>query len=271
MKIVSWNCRGGFDGDKPKIINESFNDADILVIPECRKMDMDVKIEGYSNDKEHRDWYGDGKEVVKDEAGNPNKIYNRGIGIFCKKGITIKQNEKWDKELRDNNDYRYLVPYNVSSEKFGAFTLIAVWTKGRLKGVKEDKFEYVEKIHAAIDKYKKIGLLDDRVILIGDFNSNKVWDKEYNKELNHSKLVCKLENEYGIIEYSESNKENYSTYHYYHKEEKEVIDDYCFASKNIAKSAEFTVPASSEWDKGENIKLWKGLSDHCPICVEFTL
>ena len=65
MKIVSWNCRYGFDGEKPKTI-EKLN-AGILVIPECREMDMEKS----DYDKERRDWYGDHKEAT--EKGEINK------------------------------------------------------------------------------------------------------------------------------------------------------------------------------------------------------
>jgi exonuclease III len=272
MKIVSWNCLDRFDENKYNVI-KTFN-ADILVIQECRKIDKDLIMNSYNYDKRHCDWYGDGEEA-KDNSGNPNENKNRGIGIFCKEGITIERNENWDKELKNNYDYRYLVPYNVSSENFGAFTLIAVWTKGRLEGVEEDKFEYVEKIHAAIDKYKEIGLLDGRVILIGDFNSNKIWDEDYiykRKALNysHSELVSKLI-EYGIIDCSKSDKE-YDTY--YHQGKKKFMIDYCFASKDIAEKSVFDPPPDFNKELPFNVdekKCWRDISDHVPICVEFTL
>ena len=77
MRIVSWNCCGGFFGNKLKTIGES--NADILIIPECREIDIEES--GY--DEKNRDWYGDHKEAT-DISGKINKAMDRGIGVFWK-------------------------------------------------------------------------------------------------------------------------------------------------------------------------------------------
>jgi exonuclease III len=261
MKIVSWNCHYGFEGDKPQTINE-FN-ADILVIPECRKMDMEIS--GY--DENHRNWYGDHKEV-KDLSENIQAYRDLGIGIFWKDGIAVTQLPEWEVSLSKNSDFRYLIPYKVEGN-FESFTLIAVWTKNKMDA--GDPLDYVQKAHAAVDHYKSIGLLDSRVVLIGDFNSNSIWDDHYRKECNHSALVKKL-GQMGIIDCSGSLEKDKSSTYYYHRNDKDynVIDDYCFASSDIAKSAEFFVPDSNDWKDCNGKKLWRGLSDHCPISVEFS-
>jgi exonuclease III len=262
MKITSWNCRLGFNGDKPETIKKF--GADILVIPECREKDMEAS--GY--DKAHRDWYGDHKEA-KDNSGNINEEKDLGIGIFWKEGITVTQLAEWGSTLSRSSDSRYLVPYRVEGD-FESFLLIAVWTKGIIKTDKNDKFEYVQKAHAAIDHYKSFGLLDYRIVLIGDFNSDIIWDSCYRNDQNHSALVEKLKCE-GIIDCSKINGESsHATYHYYTKNgEKQAVDDHCFASKKLAESSKFSVPCSDEWIPNENgVKRWNG-SDHCPISVEF--
>jgi endonuclease/exonuclease/phosphatase family metal-dependent hydrolase len=263
MRIVSWNCHYGFDGKKPEAIKEY--EADILVIPECRKIDM----EGSGYDEKHSDWYGDHKEAT-DTLGNINKEKDLGIGVFWKDGITMEQLEEWKADLRHNSDFRYLVPYSVKSVdgKFEPFTLIAVWTKNVIKTEKNDCLDYVQKAHAAVDKYKTLGLMDGRTVLIGDFNSNVIWDKNYKEEKNHSALVKKLK-EKGIIDCSGINGENkQSTFYYYTKTgENQVIDDYCFASVNIV--AKLSVPGPDEWTQENGVKHWRGLSDHCPIIVDF--
>lgn len=136
-----------------------------------------------------------------------------------------------------------------------------------------DPLDYVQKAHAAIDHYAGIGLLDGQVILIGDFNSNRILDDYYRKDKNHSALVAKLE-KLGIKDCSNSDGENgRSTYYYYYcGQERHVIDDYCFASASIADSAKFSVPSADEWilnDYGQ--KRWRGLSDHCPLIVNFNI
>ena len=261
VKIVSWNCHYGFEKNKPQAIKKY--DANILVIPECREMDMEVP--GY--DENHRKWYGDHKEA-KDHGGNANKEKDLGIGVFWKEGITISRLAEWDKTWKDESNFRYLVPYKVEGN-FKSFTLIAVWTKNKTDA--SDPLDYIQKAHAAIDEYKKAGLLDGRVVLIGDFNSNAIWDDRYKKDWNHSALVDKLKNS-GIVDCSTINgKRQQDTYVYYTKNgEKLVTDDYCFASADIAKTAKFSVPGPDEWTLENGVKRWNS-SDHCPISVEFEI
>jgi len=259
LRIVSWNCHYGFYGEKPKAISEF--DADILVIPECREMDMEES--GY--DKEHRDWWGDHKEAT-DNSGNVNKKNDLGVGVFWKDGITVTQMPQWKETLSKNNDFRYLVPYKVEGN-FEPFTLIAVWTKNKMDA--GDPLDYVQKAHAAVDHYKNIGLLDGRVVLIGDFNSNSIWDNNYRKECNHSALVEKLKQM--EIKDCSGSLEKYNTYYYcYNSKEYSVVDDYCFASAKMSESAKFSVPNSNKWILENGAKRWRGLSDHCPIIVDFT-
>jgi exonuclease III len=46
-------------------------------------------------------------------------------------------------------------------------------------------------------------------------------------------------------------------------------DDFCFATENLAKNAKMTV--CNEDLKNSQDKIWRGLSDHCPIIVDFEL
>jgi len=239
LRIVSWNCHYGFDGEKPNVIKE-FN-ADILVIPECREMDMEES--GY--DKEHRNWWGDHKEA-KDKFENINKEKDLGVGVFWKDGITVTRLDKWDKSLSQNCDFRYLIPYTIEGD-FKTFTLIAVWTKDRYKLDKNDQLKYTQKLIAAIDHYKSIGLLDDQVVLIGDFNT---YAKDSNDNL--KKLEEKLK---PLINCTEN-----SSFHtrktYYDARYGYGIDDFCFISgnmKNNSKKIEVDIP--NDWDNNNN---WKG-------------
>jgi exonuclease III len=257
LRIVSWNCHYGFDVEKSNVIKEF--DADILVIQECRRMDM----ENYGNDKEHWDWYGDHKEAK--EKGEINTEKDLGIGLFWKDGIIIEQLPEWKNSFKDNCNFRYLIPYKVKGN-FEPFTLIVVWTKAKYITGENDRLEYVQKAHAAIDHYNDLGLLINQVILIGDFNSSPIWNDCYREGQKHSNLVEKLE-KIGIKECSFLGGNKNNTYIYYTKEgEKPVVDDYCFASDKIVK-ADLSVP--DIWTIKNGIKHWHG-SDHCPIIVDFT-
>lgn len=99
LRIVSWNCKCGFDGKKPETINKL--NADILVIPECREIDkLSMDKFGFKND-----WYGDHEEA-KCKSGGINETKDLGIGVFWKNGITVKKMSKWE-ELKSNSDFRY--------------------------------------------------------------------------------------------------------------------------------------------------------------------
>jgi len=250
LRIVSWNCRLGFDGKKPQTIKE-YN-SDILVIPECREIDMEES--GF--DKEHRNWWGDHKEAT-DNLGNINKEKDLGVGVFWKDGITVTRVPKWEESLSKNSDFRYLIPYKVEGN-FESFTLIAVWTKDMYKADTTDRLQYVQKVHAAVDHYKSNGLLDGRVVLIGDFNT---FAKDDNGRL--EKLEEKLKPLINCTEDSPFHtKETYHDSRYGYG-----IDDFCFISASIKNNTKININILNEWDNKHN---WKGLSDHAPIIVDFT-
>jgi exonuclease III len=264
MNIASWNCRYGFTREKAERMKEY--DPDILVIPECREMDM--KTSGYAENR--RDWYGDHKEAESlslSETAQAER--DLGIGVFWKEGITITQLPEWKDTLCTNSDFRYLVPYRVEGA-LKPFTLIAVWTKDRIKSDDRDRYDYVQKVHKTIDCYQNYDFFKSRVVLIGDFNSNEIWDNCYKKDRNHSEMVKRLK-ELHIYNCADSSKyREASTYYYYNRgEEKKVIDDYCFASEDMGQ-AEFVIPDSALWVPNKNgTKWWRGISDHCPIIVTF--
>jgi len=242
IKIVSWNCHYGFDKNKPEAIKKY--EADILVIPECREMDMEVH--GY--DRKHRDWYGDHKES-KDRNGKVNEEKDLGIGVFWKDGITLTRLLEGDDTSKKENRFRYVVPYKVEG-KFKQFTLVAVWTKA-------EPFYYDRNVVEAVKWYKPKGLFDINTIIIGDFNT---FDKGDNMRLDD--LEKKLS---PMINYAK-NTEFHKEPTYYSTRDGFGIDDFCFVSENFdGKNIKFIT--HNKWDENNR---WNG-SDHCPISVEFDL
>jgi endonuclease/exonuclease/phosphatase family metal-dependent hydrolase len=249
MKLVSWNCKAippynkeGFTEEKAMYINK-YN-ADIYVIQECTLNDCAIlKSKGY---KELWAWFGD----------NVDSPY--GVGVFSDK-YTIEPLTP-----EHNPDYRYIVPYKISNGN-DEFVLFAVWTKDKDKENKN--IEYTEQMWKAInfDEYTKF--LSGSIILVGDFNSNNYWDKQYsqNKVHSHKDIINKLK-DYGIE----------SAYHKYHNCEngnekeptllwkmdknKQYHIDYCFVSDNF-EIKNVQIGSVAEWEKTK-------FSDHCPLIIE---
>ena len=239
MKLVSWNCKVGFNEQKVKYIKKY--DADLYIIQECIEKDFSNINKYFKNNSFFCD--------------NIDSKY--GVGLFS---------DKFDfKILPEHNvNFRYIVPYKIFSDDY-AFILFSIWTKDKDENNK--KIEYTEQTWKAInfDGYKKY--LSNSIILVGDFNSNNFWEKNYkaNKVHSHNNIIEKL-NEYNIE----------SAYHKYNNcingNEKDPTllwqmninnkfhIDYCFISENF-KIKSVNVGSLKKWEENK-------LSDHCPLIIE---
>lgn len=221
MKIVSWNCCGKFREKYPLI--EKL-DADIYVIQECENPKL-AKNKKYTDFARNFIWVGDNK--------------NKGIGIFAKKQIKIKNNN-WEPYC-----LRHFLSVNVNNK----FNLLAVWACIR----------YIEEyyIYQSIHKNK----YDKNMCIIGDFNSNAMWDEKHHKR-DHSRVVKELEeiglySAYHFIFNIEQGKEPDKSFYLYRHLDKGYHIDYAFVDKNKIKS--FEILSSEEWLQH---------SDHKPIILE---
>jgi exonuclease III len=235
MKIVSWNCNGIF-GEKEKLAITK-PDVDIYVIQECKKEEC----EKLNSDDVYASWFGDCKDS------------NRGVGIFSKKF----KFEPLFKEIK----YRYVLPFKVTGDG-KEFTLFAIWTKGYIK--EDNNGEYIQHIWAAITDPEHEKYLQYPTILIGDFNSNKMWDKDYKKG-NHSAVENLLKEKYKIYDVYDpiKGRSEYPTLYWRYDPNAPFKVDYCFASIDF-KLEDVEVGRYEHW-VAPNVKL----SDHCPLIVTF--
>lgn len=213
---------------------------DILIVPECESPDKLKFPEGIPLPTSTV-WFGD----------NPNK----GLGVFSYSHYKLKL-------LGCHNpNFKNILPIAVTGGKV-PFTLFAIWANNP----SDKEGAYVTQIWKALQYYE--GLLSkNKSILIGDFNSNTIWDKP-RRAGNHSTVVHKLaENKifstYHTFHNQQQGKEAHPTQFMYRHEDKPYHLDYCFASNYFIKKMT-DVQIGQYHD-------WKQHSDHKPLSVTFNL
>lgn len=198
-------------------------DADIFIIQECE------------NPIKYKDTFN---------SYNGNYIWfglndNKGLCVFAKDGIILKDN-CWK-----NYGLRHFLSVNVNQK----FDLLCVWASP----------PYIEEYFVYQQIYKD--KFSDNMIIMGDFNSNSIWDKKH-RERNHSEVVRQL-NEMGLvsayhfISNEAQGKETKGTFFLHRDIEKSYHIDYCFVKAEKIK--EFYIMPQEEW---------LGFSDHVPIVLE---
>jgi len=232
IRILTWNCGGAL---RKKLNAFSNINADIFIIQECEDPER-------ANDNIYKAWarkylwIGDNK--------------NKGLGVFT--------NEKWalEKYILGSNALRYFIPCRINNY----FNLIAVWAMDNKENYDA---RYIGQVWLAIDFY--MNLLSDAVLIIGDFNSNKIWD--YKDRIGtHSDVVQKLA-EHRIDSfyhkyYEESQGEETQPTFYLHKNiNKPYHIDYIFGSEKFSNSIHSLTVGKPE--------KWLAYSDHMPMFLEF--
>ena len=211
---------------------------DILIVPECEHPD---KLLFTIDTPKPADilWFGKNK--------------NKGLAIFSYSNFrfTVLENH--------NQDLQMIIPIAVTNGQF-EFNLFAIWANNPT----DRDGQYIEQVWKAIHHYQNL-LTDTKTILIGDFNSNTIWDRKH-RESNHSNVVKLLEDKGIFSTYHLHHKqiqgtEEHPTLYMYRHKDKPYHIDYCFASKDLLKRV-------SSVEIG-NFDEWIKYSDHVPIVVTF--
>ena len=222
---------------KAEIILQS--KPDILVIIEC----------------EHPE-----KLIFNSELPKPTDIlwfgnnHHKGIALFSYCEFRFKKFEN------HNENFKSIIPIEITSEKF-KFNLFLIWAFNP----DDREGKYITQVWKAINYYDSL-LINFPTVLIGDFNSNTIWDKKH-KMGNHSSVVQQLEK-----------RRIYSTYHYYYNQiqgteehptfymhrhrDKPYHIDYCFVSSDILERLQSVHVGDSDF--------WLKYSDHVPLIMHFT-
>lgn len=236
MKIITWNCNGALRNKFEHLLPF---DADIIVVQECENPAETQHIK-YNKWANNYLWIGDSK--------------NKGIGIFAKENITLKK-LNWSDNFK-NHKVKHFLPCSINS----TFNLLAVWTHSN----KSPTFGYIGQLW----KYLQINKdFLNKSLIIGDFNSNRIWDK-WDRWWNHTDVVNELK-EINITSLyhnyfnEEQGKESKPTFFLHRKLEKPYHIDYIFGSMEF----------SNHLEKIEigNMEEWLKISDHLPIISKFNL
>lgn len=213
---------------------------DIVVVPECEHTSK-ITIASHLPQPTHMLWFG--------------KNQNKGLGIFSFTDFKFRLHKAY------NPDFKIIIPLTVSSKQFN-FTLFAIWANNP----DDREGRYITQIWKAVNHYKR-SLKNKQTILIGDFNSNTIWDKP-RREGNHSTVVRYLEKKgihsvYHHYFKQRQGEEAHPTLYMYRNQEKAYHIDYCFASEDLIKNLSSVQIGPYE--------IWKQHSDHVPLITTFDI
>ena len=197
------------------------------------------------------------QEIARPISSSPNVVWfgsnpNQGVAVVVRPPYTLKQ------VMQVDDAPRWVVPIEVVGPR--SFLLFAVWTLG------VDPYPYVSAASVAIDLYKSWFSGRD-VVMVGDFNSNAIWDRAHPVNLNHSAMVRRLDDLGLASAYHEFKKERHGeetvpTFYLHWNESKRYHIDYCFMPKSW-------MPSLKSVDVG-SFAAWRKASDHRPLLLEIS-
>jgi len=209
---------------------------DVMIVQECEAPERFDKVDHGLNYNQFL-WCGDN--------------IHKGVGVFVFGDYHVEIRKDYNKE------FRYIIPIVVTGPNT-KYNLYAIWA---MPHPTNRRLSYVGQILAALNYYNDLN--SENMILIGDFNSNAIWNgvKKYG---NHADLIHRLNEDdifsiYHRLFNEEHGEESIPTQYMYKHLDKPYHLDYCCMSDSL-----FLDDLS--FDIG-SYKDWKAYSDHMPITI----
>ncbi len=237
MRIITWNCNMAFRKKANFILPYQ---PDILVVPECEHPDK-LKFDIETPKPNDILWFGTNQ--------------NKGLGIFSYSDYTFQVLHIY------NPEFKMIIPIKVLNGNH-YFILFAVWANHP----NDPDGQYIEQVWKAIHSYDKL-IKSTKTVLVGDFNSNSIWDKP-RRVSNHSNVVKHLAEKgiyssYHLYHKQTQGKEEHPTLYMYRHKDKPYHIDYCFISKDFVKKLKSV--EIGDYDS------WIQYSDHVPLIATFDM
>lgn len=249
MKIVTWNCNGAL---RKKIEELDALNADVYVVQECEDPSQSTAA--------FKDWAGDYLWIGTSKY--------KGLGVFPKNGNTVRaadwfgtfsqsgitnssQGSRWT-----TAELKLFLPFVLNDE----YLLLGVWTKADGAEV----FQYIGQLWKYLQIHKN-QLQRNKTILLGDLNSNQIWDKP-DRWWNHSDVVEELaaiglQSVYHLQTKEPQGQETTPTFFLQRNLNKAYHIDYVFASGDLLQHCKIEAGNSNEWLR---------VSDHVPVTLDIS-
>ncbi len=250
MRLVAWNCNGGFHRKAAALAALA---PDIAVISECAQAHL-LAQRGLALDRSQFLWVGT----------NPNK----GLAVLAFNGWQIALGPTWKPTLHHIAPVRLIAPASLNTPARvtgpSRLSLLAVWAQNASGGVTRKR--QLGPLRRALSHYRDF-LSRDPALLAGDFNNNRFWDRP-GWGMNHMAMVAKartlgLESAWHHLTAEAEGAETVPT-HYWRDRKKDGPTyhiDYVFAPPALMQGAGIDIGSFEDW-------CGNGLSDHVPVIVD---
>lgn len=249
IRIVTWNCNQALDQKWSRL---QAIGPDIAIVQECASPEVLVS-KGVKIDPEKCLW------MPKSNATNANK----GLGIFPRGGVIIRQAPDWEVVVSKWNDAPHrldvLLPFEVLSPF--RMNILAVWSFNNRGHSGRSKL--IGPVLIALEELSD-WLKDAPSIVIGDFNNHPIWDKR-GKENNFRRHIDKFAKIDMFSVYHSKLNESYGSERnptYKSSMSKYYHIDYAFICNSLLGAASCDLGVAHEWIEDNRV------SDHVPLILD---